>query len=44
MSANGSNAGAVAFSQKGNPDIGEFEDAVILKTFGEVPDDFLGMT
>jgi hypothetical protein len=34
------NAGAVAFSRRGNPDVGEFDDAVILKTFGEVPDDF----
>lgn len=34
------NAGAVAFSRAGDPNLGEFEDAVILKTFGEVPDDF----
>jgi hypothetical protein len=33
-------AGAVAFSREGSPDLGEFEDAVILKAFGEVPDDF----
>jgi hypothetical protein len=33
-------AGAVAFSRQGSPDLGEFEDAVILKTFGDVPDDF----
>ncbi|MFL9827869.1 hypothetical protein [Rhodoplanes sp. SY1] len=33
------NAGAVAFYRQGSPDLGEFEDAVILKTFGEVPDD-----
>jgi hypothetical protein len=33
-------AGAVAFSRSGDPNLGEFEDAVILKTFGEVPDDF----
>jgi hypothetical protein len=33
-------AGAVAFSRRGSPDVGEFEDAVILKTFGDVPDDF----
>jgi hypothetical protein len=37
-------AGAVAFSRQGSPDLGEFEDAVILKTFGEVPDDMLGIT
>jgi hypothetical protein len=40
MSRNEANAGAVAFSRQGNADIGEFDDAVILKTFGEVPDDF----
>ena len=34
------NAGAVAFSRQSMPDLGEFEDAVILKTFGDVPDDF----
>jgi len=34
------NAGAVAFSRQGNPDVGEFDDAVILQAFGEVPDDF----
>ena len=34
------NAGAVAFSRSGDPNLGEFDDAVILKTFGEVPDDF----
>jgi hypothetical protein len=33
-------AGAVAFFRRGSPDLGEFEEAVILKTFGEVPDDF----
>jgi hypothetical protein len=35
-----SNAGAVAFSRSGDPNLGEFEDAVILKSFGEVPEDF----
>lgn len=39
MSANRANAGAVAFSRSGDPNLGEFDDAVILKTFGEVPDD-----
>jgi hypothetical protein len=33
------NAGAVAFSRSGDPNLGEFEDAVILKTFGYVPED-----
>jgi hypothetical protein len=40
MARDEANAGAVAFSRNGTPDLGEFEDAVILKTFGEVPDDF----
>jgi len=31
------NAGAVAFSRMGDPNVGEFEDAVILKAFGDVP-------
>ncbi len=34
------NVGAIAFSRSGDPYLGEFQDAVILKTFGEVPDDF----
>jgi hypothetical protein len=37
-------AGAVAFSRRGDPNAGEFEEAEILKTFGEVPDDFRGET
>src|SRR5258706_11960068 len=31
--------GAVAFSRTGDPDIGIFDDAVVLKRFGEVPTD-----
>jgi hypothetical protein len=31
--------GAVAFSRTGDPDIGIFEDAVVLKRFGAVPTD-----
>ena len=38
------NAGAVAFSRQGSAELGEFEDAVILKSFGEVPDDFRFVT
>ena len=33
-------AGAVAFSRQGNPEQGEFDEAEILKIFGDVPDDF----
>ena len=40
MSFNEANAGAVAFSRSGDPNVGEFDDAVILKTFGQVPEDF----
>jgi hypothetical protein len=39
MSVKEPNAGAVAFSREGAPELGEFEEAVILKTFGDVPDD-----
>jgi hypothetical protein len=40
MSFDKANVGAVAFSRSGNPNIGEFEDAVIVKAFGQVPEDF----
>ena len=40
MAYNKDNAGAVAFSRSGDPNLGEFKDAVILKTFGQVPEDF----
>jgi hypothetical protein len=31
--------GAVAFSRTGDPDVGEFEPAMVLVKFGDVPDD-----
>jgi hypothetical protein len=31
--------GAVAFSRTGDPATGEFSDARVIKTFGEVPSD-----
>jgi hypothetical protein len=40
MSRHAAYAGAVAFSRSGNPNVGEFDDAVILKTFGDLPEDF----
>jgi len=40
VSRDEANSGAVAFSRRGNPDGGKFDDAVVLKTFGDVPDDF----
>lgn len=30
-------AGAVAFSRTGEPATGDFEDAVVIRSFGEVP-------
>jgi hypothetical protein len=33
------NVGAVAFSRSGDPMVGEFGDAQLLKKFGDVPDD-----
>jgi hypothetical protein len=35
--------GAVAFSRTGDPMIGEFNDAQLLKKFGDVPDDLSGL-
>ena len=37
MSRDPGNAGALAFKRSGDPNIGNFGDATILKTFGEVP-------
>jgi hypothetical protein len=31
------NAGALAFKRSGDPNMGNFNDATILKSFGEVP-------
>ncbi len=33
------NVGAIAFSRTGDPGSGEFSDAVVLKAFGDVPND-----
>ena len=35
--------GAVAFSRTGDPLIGEFSDAQLLRKFGNVPDDLGGL-
>ncbi len=40
MFRNEVNAGAVALARIDSPDLGDFEDAMILKTFGDVPEDF----
>jgi len=38
MAREPANAGALAFKRSGDPRMGSFSDAVVLKTFGEVPD------
>jgi len=35
--------GAVAFSRTGDPSIGEFDDAVVLRKFGDVPGNLSGL-
>jgi hypothetical protein len=35
--------GAIAFSRTGDPLIGEFSDALLLRKFGSVPDDLSGL-
>ena len=35
--------GAVAFSRTGDPALGEFSDAVLLRAFGNVPADLSGL-
>ena len=37
MSRDAANAGALAFKRSGDPNMGNFNDATILKSFGEVP-------
>lgn len=37
MSRAPTNDGALAFKRSGDPDMGNFSDATILKSFGEVP-------
>jgi hypothetical protein len=39
LSRIGGNIGVVAFIRTGDPDTGQFEDAVVLKAFGDVPAD-----
>jgi hypothetical protein len=38
MSRDPKNVGALAFKRTGHPSIGNFDDATVLRTFGEVPD------
>jgi hypothetical protein len=37
MSRDPANGGALAFKRSGDPNLGNFGEATILKTFGEVP-------
>jgi hypothetical protein len=37
MSRDAANAGALAFKRSGDPNTGNFGDATILRSFGEVP-------
>ena len=43
LSRTGGHVGAVAFSRSGDPMIGEFSDAQLLKSFGDVPEDLSGL-
>jgi hypothetical protein len=38
MSRKPANAGAIAFKRSGHPALGDFADAIVIKTFGEVPE------
>jgi hypothetical protein len=37
MSRNAPNVGALAFKRSGDPNLGSYADATILRTFGDVP-------
>jgi hypothetical protein len=39
MSRDPANAGAVAFKRAGDPNVGEFSDAAVLKKLGDVRED-----
>jgi hypothetical protein len=41
MSRTAGNIGAVAFSRSGDPMAGEFDEARVLRKFGQVPDDLV---
>lgn len=38
MARDPANAGAIAFKRTGDPMMGDFSDAIVIKTFGQVPD------
>jgi len=43
LSRTAGSIGAVAFSRTGDPMIGEFSDAQLIRKFGNVPDDLSGL-
>jgi hypothetical protein len=43
MSRAAGNVGAVAFSRSGDPMMGEFGDAKLIRKFGDVPEDLSGL-
>jgi hypothetical protein len=43
MSRDPANAGALAFKRSGDPTMGNFDDAAILKSFGDVPKNLDGL-
>jgi hypothetical protein len=43
MSRTAGSIGAVAFSRSGDPMMGEFGDAKLLRKLGDVPDDLSGL-
>jgi hypothetical protein len=43
LSRGAGHVGAVAFSRSGDPTIGEFSDATLLKSYGNVPEDLSGL-
>lgn len=43
LSRKAGHVGAVAFSRTGDPGAGEFGDAVVLRKFGDVPEDLSGL-
>ncbi|MDP2411606.1 MAG: hypothetical protein Q8M26_15135 [Pseudolabrys sp.] len=38
MARDAANAGAIAFKRSGDPLLGDFSDAIVIKTFGDVPE------
>ena len=43
LSRTAGSIGAIAFSRTGDPSLGEFSDAQLLRKFGQVPDDLSGL-